>query len=71
MERGISQHLESMPTPDLALTVNTIATGLHENHSRRRSEVLVFDGPGLGCGDGLELDAARGMSKERKAAATV
>ena len=59
-----------MPTLDLALTVNTTNTGLHESHSFRRSEVLVFDRSGLGCGDGLE-DTARRMSKERKAEGAV
>ena len=42
MERGLTQHLESLPTPCIARTINTMATSLHESRLHRRSEVLVI-----------------------------
>ncbi|KAI1795718.1 hypothetical protein LXA43DRAFT_1080150 [Ganoderma leucocontextum] len=67
MERGLTQHLESLPTPNLALTVNSTATIPHENRLYRGPEVLVIDGQELRRGDILESeDASRRTSEERK-----
>ncbi|KAI1791468.1 hypothetical protein LXA43DRAFT_430451 [Ganoderma leucocontextum] len=69
IEKGLSQHLESLPTPHIAVTVNTIMTSERTPH--RMSEVLVIDsdGQGLGFGDGVEdSDAStRRTSNEWKA----
>ncbi|KAI1781837.1 hypothetical protein LXA43DRAFT_597966, partial [Ganoderma leucocontextum] len=66
MEKGLSQHLESLPTPHIAVTVNTVMTSERTPH--RMSEVLVIDSDrhGAGCGDGVE-DASTRTSKEWKA----
>ncbi|KAM5535325.1 hypothetical protein V8D89_011010, partial [Ganoderma adspersum] len=67
MERAISQHLESIPTPHLANTADTETTSLDEGpSSRRRSGVLVFDGQEAGLEGGSE-DWRNHTSEERKA----
>ena len=47
IEKGLSQHIESMPTPRLAITANTMETR-YTAPDYRRSEVLVIDGDGQG-----------------------
>ena len=54
LANGLSQHLESLPTPHLAVTLNTISPNSRENGMYGRAEVLVIDGEGLGCGGRLE-----------------
>lgn len=55
IEKGLSQHLESMPTPRLAITANTIERR-DTMPDYRRSEVLVIEGGGRGlvCAVGME-----------------
>ena len=75
MERRLTQNFESIPTPHLALTIDTVAASLRESHLHRTSEVLVIDDSQqfevLRCGDvsdldGSELeDASRRTSEER------
>ena len=64
MERGISQHLESVPTPHLAITVSAVATSVRESQAHGRSEVIVI---GQREGDSFDLeDEGRGTDKEWK-----
>ena len=42
MEKGFTQHLKSLPTPHLDLTVHTIASNCHDRTSP--PEPLAFDG---------------------------
>ncbi|KAI1791197.1 hypothetical protein LXA43DRAFT_1012811 [Ganoderma leucocontextum] len=56
IEKGSTQPLESLPTPHVAVTLNTIATSPHERRSHPQSEVLVIDGQELGCGNGSEVE---------------
>ena len=63
---GISQHLESIPTPHLTIAVNTTTTSLNESRTRRRSEILLIGRAELVCGGALELDERRGTSEEWK-----
>ena len=61
MERGLTQNLESVPTPHLALTIDTVAASLRESRLHRTSEVLVIDNSqrfeALRCGDVSDLDS--------------
>lgn len=58
IEKGFTQHLESLLTPHIAVTPNPTATSPRERRSYQRSgsEALVIDGEGLECGsrEGLE-----------------
>ena len=74
MERGLTQHLESIPTPRLGRTIDTNASSLHENRFYRRSDVLVLDEEDseLRCGDVLSSEATnRRTQEERKAGEVV
>ena len=66
MDRGLSRHLESIPTPHLAMTVNTITISPHESHNYQTMEVSVIDRQEWGCGRDLE-DAMRPTGEEWKA----
>ena len=66
MERGISQHLESIPTLRFAIPMSTITASIHTSHSHPRSEVLALEGQELGSGGDLE-DARRYTRKESRA----
>ena len=54
LANGLSQHLESLPTPHFTVTLNTITPNSRENGMYGRAEVLVIDGEGLECGGRLE-----------------
>ena len=56
MERGLTQHLESLPTPYLALMINTMAVSLRESRLHWTSDVPVEQLEGLRCGDVSDLD---------------
>ena len=72
MERGLTQHLKSFPTPHIAPTVRTVATRLHESRSQGRPDVLpaaISERPEEhGCGEGLEhgCNTSRRTSEEWK-----
>ncbi|PIL28079.1 hypothetical protein GSI_09832 [Ganoderma sinense ZZ0214-1] len=68
IERGISQHLDAVPTPCLATEVHTVDTNLYEDQAPTRSEVLVIGRPKSVCGSSaLELeDERRCMDEEWK-----
>ncbi|PIL32081.1 hypothetical protein GSI_06786 [Ganoderma sinense ZZ0214-1] len=72
MEHGLTQHLESLPTPNLALTVDTIATSLRESRVHGRLEVPVKDTKEArsltGAGDVLEGEASRRRLSEEEMA---
>ena len=72
MERGLTvQHLESLPTPHLTLTVDTVAASLRESRVHRTSEIPAEQLEGLRGGDVSDLDeseledASRRTSEER------
>ena len=65
MERGLTQHLESLPTPCIAHTINPIATSLRESRLHRRSEISPQR---MECGDVSDEsepeNTSRGVSLE-------
>ena len=69
MERGLTQHLESLPTPHIALTVDAMETSLRESHVHARLEVPVKDDDevrSLTGRDALQLEAASRRNSEGK-----
>ena len=69
MERGLTQHLESIPTPRLGRTINTNATSLHESRLYYpRSEALIaVDGADLRYEDVSDFEAtSRPTGEEQK-----
>ena len=56
IERGLLQHLDSVPTPHLEVTVNTIVT--NEDTQHQMSEVLITDPDGQGLDRTDEVEEA-------------
>ena len=59
MEHRLTQHLESLPTPYLALTINAVAVSLRESRLHRTSDVPAEQLEGLRCGDVSDLDESK------------
>ena len=75
MEHGLTQHLESLPSPRLSLTVSTRTGKSHESRTHGGSDVLPAVNvigeqlEGCGCGGGSELEGvSKQASEERKLA---
>ena len=52
----MQQNLESLPTPYLALTIDTVAVSLHKSRLHRTSEVPTKKLEELRCGGDLDVD---------------
>lgn len=52
IEKGLTQHLESLPTPHVTVMADAITATLHEGGRQEQLPVLVTDEQGLHYGDG-------------------
>ncbi|PIL28078.1 hypothetical protein GSI_09831 [Ganoderma sinense ZZ0214-1] len=65
VERGISQNLESVPTPHLAtIDVSITNPSLRQSQARRTAEILVIGSRESLCGGALELEDERMRTSE-------
>lgn len=58
IKRGLLQHLDSVPTPHLEVTVNTIVTSEDSDTQHQMSEVLITDPDGQGLDRTDEVEEA-------------
>ncbi|KAM5531385.1 hypothetical protein V8D89_014948 [Ganoderma adspersum] len=60
IEKGLTQNMQSVPTPNIAITINTLTPSGHDGRSPgMMSEVLAIDGRGLGSAYALEDRSTR------------
>ena len=64
IEKGFTHHLESLPTPHITVTVDTITASLQEGRWQEQSPILVIDAPVFRRGDNAEDSLNTGSSSK-------